>query len=284
MLLTYHDGIDLRGLDRLDQPRLEGFLESKVFDKIPKKFSTNCARFITQTLRISPSDRMSAVEAQNHAWLCTPVKHLERFQELDRRLMADWRTQKQLRPMPYELPDMLEPATPAITLAQQDLRLRKQMTPRETYRWWEATGNSQYLESCVDALEQKVDGCLSSKPIWDTLPSSSCWETQSPVQDSETLQASGPQFTTPITVKRTRRSEIKIQEPTALQQIGPGKHLKTGIKIAHDQREQVLETLRRKNAKFLPQVQEMVSIAETLGGERAVEDEGRETDRSKTVK
>ena len=97
---------DFSILSSLMQDKVENMLRHEVF-KPWLKLSKNSKVFIWQCLQICPEDRMTVLEAECHDWLCTPAKHLEFFERLDRRMMATWKPPKQLIPLPMQLPSVL---------------------------------------------------------------------------------------------------------------------------------------------------------------------------------
>lgn len=78
----------------------------RAFSRLIPGPTSNGEDFVRSCLRVVPSERMSAIEAECHDWLCLPEKHLEFFRKLDGRMMAEWEFQTQLRPMPLVLPDL----------------------------------------------------------------------------------------------------------------------------------------------------------------------------------
>ncbi|UNI21384.1 Non-specific serine/threonine protein kinase [Purpureocillium takamizusanense] len=106
MMLSHNP--DCCEASEVDEPDQENCDELQVGEALGKgKFSRNCEHFVWRCLQVLPSDRMTAREAKCHDWLCKPERLCERFRELDRRTMADWKPPTQLRPMPMELPNVL---------------------------------------------------------------------------------------------------------------------------------------------------------------------------------
>lgn len=115
-MLTHHMGVSLSGLDGMDQERLEAFLHNRIFQG-PKRFSRDCQKYIRQCLEVSPPRRMTALDAQCHDWMLRPNGLRERFRELDMKTMSSWKVSTLLKPMPFELPDVMAPRSEAGTEA-----------------------------------------------------------------------------------------------------------------------------------------------------------------------
>lgn len=280
-LLTRHMDVGLEALDRVEQHVLDVFLEVSVFDD-PGQFSWDSEQFVRQCLQVLPSGRMNAAEAQCHDWLCTPENHLERFQELDRRTMGDWKARTQLSPMPYELPDVRAKHLSMSEMEQQQLRLSDRFSPVEEQS--EIPDEiSQYFHGFVqpanNASSEEIAGQAGSASI--TGPpfgsrANSCVTETSPIEqyllssgkhpDKQTAQAANT-AAQPV-AKRLRRSKVRIQDAALLPLTDLGKHLNSVPKPTNGQREQVLEELRRANAKFLPDIPAHPASSTGLGGTR----------------
>lgn len=92
--------------NRSSQDALEKSLKHDIFQPI-LKLSKNSKMFVWQCLQISVENRLTVLEAGCHDWLCTPEKHLEFFQQLDRKILGDWKAPTELKPMPMQLPSVL---------------------------------------------------------------------------------------------------------------------------------------------------------------------------------
>ncbi|KAG6005458.1 hypothetical protein E4U21_007927 [Claviceps maximensis] len=71
------------------------------------KLSKNSKTFVWQCLQRSPKDRLTVLEAECHDWLCTPERHLQFFEQLDRKVIGEWKLPTELSPMPLQLPSVL---------------------------------------------------------------------------------------------------------------------------------------------------------------------------------
>ena len=89
-------------LNRLNQEAIDDQLAGH-FGETEHRMSSNGENFVRGCLNVSPSFRMSVAEAGSHDWLHTPAKHLDFFERFDRRMIADWQLESQLKPIPWEL-------------------------------------------------------------------------------------------------------------------------------------------------------------------------------------
>ena len=105
MLLSISGTVDIGDLSRLNQQAIDRFL-SECFQTCNPETSANGRQFVQHCLRVSATERLTSGEASCHDWLCTPDQDLERFRNFDRRMMTEYHRQKQLRPVPMELPDV----------------------------------------------------------------------------------------------------------------------------------------------------------------------------------
>lgn len=92
--------------NRSPQDVLDKSLKDDIFQP-GLKLSRNSKTFVWQCLQISPENRMTVLEAGCHDWLCTPERHLEFFQQLDRKILGNWKAPIELKPMPMQLPSVL---------------------------------------------------------------------------------------------------------------------------------------------------------------------------------
>jgi serine/threonine protein kinase len=92
-------------LNRMIQEDLDTTIES-AFSSTEPSTSAEGSDFIWRCLRVDPEVRMTAIEAECHDWFCVPEDHLEFFRQLDRRMLMQWNIQRQLKPLPWELPDL----------------------------------------------------------------------------------------------------------------------------------------------------------------------------------
>lgn len=93
-------------LNRLSQDALDQALKQDILQPC-LKVSKNGKTFVWKCLQIFPETRLTALEAGCHDWLCTPEKHLLFFQQLDQRILGNWKAPTELKPMPIQLPSVL---------------------------------------------------------------------------------------------------------------------------------------------------------------------------------
>ncbi|KAH7001996.1 kinase-like domain-containing protein [Ilyonectria destructans] len=105
VLLASSSDPDIEDINRLTQSDIEEYLKS-TFAKMHKQPSRDGKNFLWCCLQTVPQARMSAIGAECHNWLCTPDKYLRFFQLLDNKMMSDWKPQDELKPMPWELPNL----------------------------------------------------------------------------------------------------------------------------------------------------------------------------------
>ncbi|KAG9253865.1 kinase-like domain-containing protein [Emericellopsis atlantica] len=86
---------------------LDRFLKD-AFDIPNPTPSLNARKFVRSCLRISPKQRISISEAQSHPWLCTSEKHVEFFERLDERMLSNWHANEQIRPLPWDLDNLID--------------------------------------------------------------------------------------------------------------------------------------------------------------------------------
>lgn len=101
-MLVLEDKGSGEALAKYDQVALDDHLD-RTFNQTDPPPSDTATNFIKRCLRVPCEKRMTITEAENHDWLCTPKKHLEFFRKFDKRMMADWQLEAQLKPMPLEL-------------------------------------------------------------------------------------------------------------------------------------------------------------------------------------
>ncbi|KAF4999021.1 hypothetical protein FDECE_11637 [Fusarium decemcellulare] len=229
-------------LNRMDQEEIRDYL-CNVFENLPNKPSQNGVDFTWSCLQTIPSERMNALEAQGHAWLCSPRKHLQFFKHLDQRIMSSWKPQDKLKPMPWELPNLYFEAT---------------RTPAGTRRYVESS-NADDEKSSVKG-EASNPGVEVESPFVVPEPKS---ERQSSTNSSMTEEQHAKErhqhtpwheFQKPshparseLRPKRKRLSRVK---DTTLHPLpGLDRHLRPPVN--HNHRQNVLRELERSNSKFL---------------------------------
>ncbi|PNY29343.1 Protein kinase-like domain protein [Tolypocladium capitatum] len=278
-LLTRHMDVGLEALDRVEQHVLDVFLDVSVFDE-PGQFSSDSEQFVWRCLQVLPSDRMDAAEAQCHNWLCTPENHLERFQELDRRTMGDWKAQTQLSPMPYELPDVRAKHLLMPEMEQQQMRLSDRFNPVEEQSQT-PDKTLQYLHGFAKPANNTGSKEIAARedPATDIRPrfgsrANSCVTKTCPIEQFLLSPSKHPNDQTsqaadtaghPVS-KRLRRSKVRIQDAALLPLTDLRNNINSGPRSIDDQRKQVLEELKRANAKFLPDIPVRPAFSRALGG------------------
>ncbi|KAL6697645.1 kinase-like domain-containing protein [Trichoderma pleuroticola] len=99
-------------LTRMDQQSLEQMVRAMI-KQVSPKHSSNSQRFTLACLQLTPVNRITAAEAECHDWFCTPQKHFEFFQQLDKRCLSDLADDAQLKPMPWDLASLQSPPLPS---------------------------------------------------------------------------------------------------------------------------------------------------------------------------
>lgn len=104
-------------LARKNQVSVEKMVKTMLVEVSPKR-SPEGQNFVLGCLQLAPMNRMTAAEAERHDWFCTPQKHVEFFQRLDRRCQTELTDDDtHLKPMPWDLAS-LQPLSPAATPAK----------------------------------------------------------------------------------------------------------------------------------------------------------------------
>ncbi|EGR46057.1 uncharacterized protein TRIREDRAFT_66950, partial [Trichoderma reesei QM6a] len=90
-------------LARKNQVSVEKMVKTMLVEVSPKR-SPEGQNFVLGCLQLAPMNRMTAAEAERHDWFCTPQKHVEFFQRLDRRCQTELTDDDtHLKPMPWDL-------------------------------------------------------------------------------------------------------------------------------------------------------------------------------------
>jgi serine/threonine protein kinase len=118
LLLAMSLDPNFEGMNRMSQDQLRDFLSKNLSD-LDHEVSYNAKNFLWRCLQTMPSMRMTAFDAECHDWLCTPEKHLSFFQELDRRMLRDWKQKDELSPMPFPIPDVGRGSPPSNELTEE---------------------------------------------------------------------------------------------------------------------------------------------------------------------
>lgn len=99
------DGV-ISKLCQSDQDTILQYLKCNIFPP-DLKLSKNSKTFVWQCLQRLPQDRLTVLEGECHDWLCTPDEHLRFFEQLDRKVLGEWKVQAEVSPMPLQLPSVL---------------------------------------------------------------------------------------------------------------------------------------------------------------------------------
>ncbi|KYK61436.1 hypothetical protein DCS_02578 [Drechmeria coniospora] len=255
-LLTHHMDIGIQALDQLSQQWLDIFLDNSVFGEADD-FTPACERFVRGCLRIGPEERLSAAAAQDHDWLCKPEKYLDWFQELDRKATGDWKIQILLKPMAFELPDVLGKHRAKSEFEQQLLRLSDRFDPEKCSQYLHSerrrpdksvpegirNRDPSFFES-IPSMEPRVNTSITdTTPI--NLPASrdGAYNPGEPAYSATMLNQAVP--------RRLKRCKVRIKEAALLPFPGLERQTDPGVGVAATQREQVIETLKRADAGFV---------------------------------
>ncbi|KAM0436055.1 hypothetical protein ACHAPT_002947 [Fusarium lateritium] len=253
-------------LNRMDGEEIEQYI-CALFISLPERPSPNAYDFVRLCLQRNPSQRMTAHQAQEHAWMCTPSKHLHFFRLLDQRIMSCWKPQDKLKPMPWELPSLvkLHPPTPSRESGFSSPYFTG--TPVRNKR----SADNSIMVNEQSAGQQGVRDEVSSSFVAPTGPSRPT-STSSNGMEEEDVKSGNPQppwhgFLKPeqpknhpeLGVKRKRTPRIRSRDTELHPLPGLDRHLQRPVN--HHHREKVLLELQRSNSKFL--VDESCSIPST---------------------
>jgi serine/threonine protein kinase len=261
-MLTY-DVESFGSLTRMDQQSLEKVVQAMIQEVSPKR-SSNSQRFVLACLQLIPINRITAAEAECHDWFCTPQKHFEFFQQLDRRCLTDLSDNAQLKPMPWDLAS-LQSLSPVSTPG-------KYSAIKKSIRWGSplCVETSGYFESAQQDMES-----TTLEPLTGL---------SSPPQEPGTLLSKAKPATRDLDVayktekglniyrhKEYRKAEARIMTSrqlricNVLQPPLPGlhKHLNPAKPKTH--RQEVLAELKRLNAKFLTDTMQVIMENEDTG-------------------
>ncbi|KAL6860895.1 kinase-like protein [Trichoderma novae-zelandiae] len=272
-MLTY-DVESFGNLTRMDQKSLEQMVTTMIAESSPKR-SSNSQRFALACLQLAPINRITAAEAECHDWFCTPQKHFEFFQQLDRRCQTELTDDDtHLKPMPRDLASV-QPLSPAPTPAKAVANSTSGGSG-QSIRWssppcMETSGHFR------DAQEGGQAATLGQ------LPGLSSPQGSGPLTPRLQLTKETPDAThngkqnlvTPQRVgnDENRKSEIRILTSRQLRICDmlqlPLPDLNRHLKQAHTERrrEEVLAELQRLNAKFLTDTMQAIMESEDTGAE-----------------
>lgn len=255
-------------LNRMNDDEIEQYIRV-LFHSLPRPPSLDAYDFVWMCLQRDPSQRMTAHEAQEHEWMCTPAKHLRFFRLLDKRIMSYWKPQEKLKPMPWELPCLVKSGPPTPTREFGSSSLYFSGTPVRNTR--QADNSTIFDEE--DLVQQGTDGANDegSSPFVVPTRSSRSTGTSPNMMKKRDAKSEGPQppwhgFLKPehprhseIGIKRKRIPRVKAHGTELHPLPGLARHLPRSVNHFH--RENVLLELQRSNSKFL--VDESCSIPST---------------------
>lgn len=263
LLLAMSLDPNFEGMNRMSQDELKDFLSGN-FSNLNHELSINAKNFIWRCLQTMPSMRMTAFDAECHDWLCTPDKHLSFFQELDRRMLGDWKRQEELRPMPFEIPDVGRGSSPA-TESNVEGRFSQYFAPKidNPLQTSEPTSTAHLVGTRCGVADAgiKVEQSLSrasepgAKTTAFTHKQTGLDMQHTPTSKQSQLPWEGfckpPEtFVKPSPpAKRKRPSRSRFSDAALLPLNNLERHLR--LPPTDRQREQVLEELKRSNAKFI---------------------------------
>jgi hypothetical protein len=177
---------------------------------------------------------MSSEEADTHPWLRTPLSHLKFFQEMDDRILADWQKERQLRPAPYELPDLLQSSLPTGVLQEIPAPNGQSNLPRST------------TEKCSNAptsVEKRRKPNIESIPVNKKMPR---------VIRVKSTSTSKGTASTKQRIERIKSRNIRVSDSLQLPLNSLDRHLNPE---KPDRRAQVLQKLQENNAMFISQME-----------------------------
>ncbi|KAK4068962.1 hypothetical protein Trihar35433_5541 [Trichoderma harzianum] len=270
-LLT-SDVESFENLTRIDQQSIEQMVKAMI-KEISPKLSSNSQRFTLACLQLTPVNRITAAEAECHDWFCTPQKHFEFFQQLDRRCLSDLGDDTQLKPMPWDLASLQSPPLPPAPTKLSTNSAHKSI------RWSSppCTDTSGYFRGLQQDMKAARVGPLPglSSPAHGTgvLTYKPKLAKESPdvTRNEEQIQ------NTPLRDRHgeDRKPETRIMTPhqlrvcDVLQLPLPGldRHLKPPHSKTH--RQDVLAELKRRDAKFLTDTMQAAMENGDTGGEES---------------
>ncbi|KAF4977347.1 hypothetical protein FZEAL_6119 [Fusarium zealandicum] len=244
-------------LNRMDQEEIGEYL-CQLFPSLPRKPSTNGIDFVWSCLQTNPSDRPTAQETGKHAWLCTPEKHLQFFKLLENRMMSSWEPQDKLKPMPWELPNIVKTSPPTSGSSSQYFTASIE-TPVRTGR---SVANKE-SDKAHESAEKKSDGHgeKATSPLMAPPPQPTRTKSFSPSGTKQRDQQKQPhspwhEYIGPNQTaqpeprsKRKRVPKFKGQDTALLPLPGLDRHLRPPVNYRH--RQNILWELERSRSKFL---------------------------------
>lgn len=232
LLLMTYCGSDAIAKLPIDQAELQDCIHDLLATPT-NGYTTNAKMFILGCLQVSPKKRLSSEEADTHAWLRTPLTHLKFFQEMDDRILADWKLERELRPTPYELPDVLVPTSPA-KVSQEVVSPKATTAPIRS----PAVEKSESHSTFVD------EGNTPTVPRQTT-------KNEIRVVRVKSARPSSPRTTTQKRIARIKARNIRVSDSLQLPINSLEKHLSCE---KPDRRPQVLQKLQETNARFISRI------------------------------
>lgn len=267
----------------MDQKVLEVALQQS-FSAKKLSPSINGQRFVKDCLRVSPSERINALEAECHDWLCVPDERMDFYRKLDARMIHEWEVQNQKKksnPKPLELPSLIgSQSTPSRAvesvatgsagtdevdlvkmpplgapdiLVTDEVGLETLPSPydqvvQERSDFWKHS-EGRIKANPMPAAKSTAAPDEFRKPI--SPASATAKPTEKPKDPPQTpwKKYKGRKPETQPRVKRRKTSQVKIPDTGRIPLAGLDRHLKPLPN--HQPRGQVLEELRKTKSKFL---------------------------------
>ncbi|KAH7159936.1 kinase-like domain-containing protein [Dactylonectria estremocensis] len=273
VLLACSPDPEVQNLNRMSQAEIVEYLK-KTFATMSNKPSRDGRGFLWDCLQIAPGARMSAIGAECHDWLCTPVKYLRFFQLLDNKMMLDWKPHDELKPMPWELPSLMN--SPKRAEKKPELRCSQYFATQETSMWppeppeaiENFTANDEQIFQAEYGIQDELashPGVLVLRPKSPTkgpLPREAVMKqhqqdvtNQQPKKPIKQLQLPWKGYAKPthpaqteLRTKRRRGLGMNFRD-ASLPLPGLERYLRPSYNRHH--RQQVLEELEKLKAKFL---------------------------------
>lgn len=256
-------------LARKNQVSVEKMVKTMLVEVSPKR-SPEGQNFVLGCLQLAPMNRMTAAEAERHDWFCTPQKHVEFFQRLDRRCQTELTDDDtHLKPMPWDLAS-LQPLSPAATPAKASATTSSGSSlgsiRRSSLPCVETSGHFRNAQESGQAAKLESLPGLSSPPGSGPLTPKLQLTTETPDVNHNAKQG----FVTPQPDGKdeNRKSEIRILTSRQLRICDvlqlPLPNLNRHLKQVRNERrrEEVLAELKRLNAKFLTDTMQAIVESE----------------------
>lgn len=253
----------------MDDNEIEQYIRV-LFHSLPRLPSLDAYDFVWMCLQRNPSARMTADEAQEHEWMCSPLKHLKFFRLLDKRIMSNWKPQSKLKPMPWELPCLVKSGPPTPTREPGSSSQYFTGTPVRSKRQADESTVVDEEGLVQQGVDSKGDGVSSPFAVPARSSRSRDTSTSPNEKEEKDVKSESPQppwhgFLKPenpkhaVGEKRKRIPRMKVHGTELHPLPGLARHLPRSVNHFH--RENVLLELQRSNSKFL--VDESCSIPST---------------------